>query len=85
MSTSYVVQLPDSLRPLLEAEAREHGFPSVSDYVAALIHANTVVETEDPALEQALVDGLRSGDGREADASFWQGLRRRTTEQPDGD
>lgn len=85
MSSSFAVQLPDSLRPLLEAEAAEHGFASVSDYVAALIHANTVVGEEDPALEQALLDGLRSGEAREADDAFWRELRRRVTDRAEHD
>lgn len=81
VSSSFTVRLPDSLRPLLEAEAAEHGFASVSDYVAALVHGNTAASEESPALEQALLDGLGSGEVRDADEAFWSDLRRRVADR----
>ena len=65
MSEPFVVELPAAIRPLLEAEAREHGFESVADYIAALVRANSPVEAEDPELETALLDGLDSGESRQ--------------------
>lgn len=69
------------MKPLLEAEARAHGFTEVADYLAALVRSNAPVETEDPALETALRDGLASGAVREADDAFWSDLGRRARER----
>ncbi len=69
MSEPFVVELPAAIRPLLEAEAREHGFATVADYIAALVRANAPVAEEHPQLETALVDGLSSGESRHADES----------------
>jgi len=77
MSTPFVVELPAAIKPLLEAEAREHGFASVAEYVATLVRANAPAELEDPELERAIQEGLESGAGRVVDESFWQDLRRR--------
>ena len=87
MSTPFVVELPSAIRPLLEAEAREHGFANVADYVAALVHANAPSELEDPDLEKAIQEGIDSGEGRVVDESFWQDLRREAlnvADSPDG-
>lgn len=81
MSTPYVVELPAAMRPLLEAEARAHGFDSVSDYLEALVRANAPVATESPQLEAALREGLSSGAVREATETFWTDLGRRARER----
>jgi Arc/MetJ-type ribon-helix-helix transcriptional regulator len=80
MSSPFVVELPAEMRPLLEAEARAHGFGSVSDYLEALVRSNAAIEAEDPKLEAALRDGLGSGEVREADDAFWGDLGRRARE-----
>jgi len=80
MSAPFVVELPASIKPLLEAEAREHGFATVADYVAALVGANTPVELDDPELERAIQAGLDSGEGRLVDESYWRELRRRASD-----
>jgi hypothetical protein len=77
MTAPFVVELPAEIKPLLEAEARAHGFACAAEYLAALVRANAPVETEEPALEQALLDGVASGEAREADEAFWTDLGRR--------
>jgi hypothetical protein len=77
MPPPFVVELPAEMKPLLEAEAREHGFTSVADYLKALVGSNAAVEVEDPRLEAALREGLASGEVREADDAFWSDLGRR--------
>ena len=81
MTAPYVVELPADLKPMLEAEARTHGFASVAEYLATLVRANAPVEVEDPALEAALLEGLASGAAREADDAFWMDLGRRARER----
>ena len=80
MSTPFVVELPATIKPLLEAEAREHGFASIAEYVATLVHANAPAELEDPDLERAIEEGFESGAGRVVDESFWEDLRRKATD-----
>jgi hypothetical protein len=81
MSAPFVIELPAEMKPLLEAEARAHGFAAVADYLAALVRSNAPVEAEDPALEAALREGLASGAVREADDEFWKDLGRRARER----
>lgn len=81
MSSPFLVELPAEMRPLLEAEARDHGFAGVAEYLEALVRSNVAVEAEDAALEASLRDGLASGAVREADDAFWKDLGRRARER----
>ena len=79
MSDTYVLTLPAHLLPLLEIEARQHGFGDVAQYVTALVTANAPAAAEAPALESALLDGLGSGAVREADDAFWSRVHARAS------
>ncbi len=85
MNEPFVVELPAAIRPLLEAEARDHGFATVADYIAALVRANSPVEADDSELETALLDGLNSGESRAADESVWADIRRRACDATSSD
>jgi hypothetical protein len=81
MSDTYAVEFRGELRTLLEAEAKEHGFATVAEYLEVLVRANTPVEFEDdPDLEAALLEGIRSGPGIVADDAYWADLHHRCRE-----
>ena len=78
MSDTFTVKLPTEMKPFLEAEAKEHGFASVAQYLAILARANAPVEVEDdPELEAALLAGVHSGPGIVVDDAYWKDFGRR--------
>lgn len=63
----YTVTVDDADSSIIEAIAREKGYPSVSDYLRALIEADAFVE----ALREDWQDAERSAD--DIEAGFRQG------------
>jgi len=77
MSDTFTVKLPAEMKRSLTAEAKKRGFDSVADYLTSLARANAPIDLRaDPALEAALLEGVRS-EALVADDAFWKSLRRR--------
>ena len=78
MSDTFAVKLPMKMRPFLEAEAKEHGFAWVAQYLAVLARANAPVGIEDdPEREAALLAGINGGPGIVVDDAYWKDFGRR--------
>ncbi len=67
------VSLPDSLKDFVDEQVAQRGFGSVSEYVRELIRK----ERDRSLLRNLLLEGAGSAPAGLADASYFDGLRRR--------
>ena len=73
MST-VTISLPDSLREFVEQQVERRGYGNVSEYFRTLLREAHERESQ-RRLEELLLEGLESGEGIEATAEFWSGLK----------
>ncbi len=67
------ISLPDELRQFAEAQVSTHLYASVSEYVRELIRR----DRDSALLREAVLAGVRSGDGADMDADYFARLRAR--------
>lgn len=65
------ISLPDELRSFADEQVSAHLFASSSEYVRELIRR----DRDNVRLRDAVVEGMRSGEGRELDAAYFDRLR----------
>ena len=68
------ISLPDSMKQFVEEQVSAGGYSSASEYVRELVRADQKRKARD-ALEELLLDALRSGEPEEATPEFWARLR----------
>lgn len=67
------ISLPDELRAFADEQVSAHLFASSSEYVRELIRR----DRDSVRLRNAIVEGVRSGEGHELDAAYFDRLRAR--------
>lgn len=67
------ISLPDELRAFADEQVSAHLFASSSEYVRELIRR----DRDSVRLRNAIVEGVRSGEGHELDAACFDRLRAR--------
>ncbi len=67
------ISLPDELRQFAEAQVSAHLYASGSEYVRELIRR----DRDNVLLREAVLAGVRSGDGADMDADYFARLRGR--------
>jgi antitoxin ParD1/3/4 len=67
---SLSISIPESLRDYLEAEVREGGYSSLSEYVSALVRDDYDRKAEE-RLESLLLEGIDSGEPKEISSDYW--------------
>lgn len=72
---SLKISLPKAVKEFVDSQAREGGYDTPGDYVRDLLVRERERKAEEQ-LERLLLSGLRSGDGMEASAGFWERKRR---------
>jgi len=72
------ISLPDELRRFADHQVASHLYSSSCGYVRELIRR----DRENVRLRQAVLDGIRLGDGSEMDATYFYNLRVRATGAP---
>lgn len=72
------ISLPDELRAFADEQVSAHLFASSSEYVRELIRR----DRDNVRLRDAVTEGMRSGEGREMDAAYFDRLRARANEAP---
>jgi Arc/MetJ-type ribon-helix-helix transcriptional regulator len=68
------IQLPEEIQSVVDAEVRERGFSSASDYLATLVRQDQQRRT-DEALDAIAEQGWESGEPVEMTADSWRELR----------
>jgi len=71
------ISLPDELRAFADEQVSAHLFASSSEYVRELIRR----DRDNVRLRDAVVEGMRSGEGHELDAAYFDRLRARAHEK----
>lgn len=71
------ISLPDSLRKFLDEQVKKCGYSTASEYVRDLLRAASQRKANEH-LDQLLLEGLESGEGRIVDDEFWSEFRRKT-------
>lgn len=71
------ISLPEELKAFVDQQVGTRGYTSSSEYVRELIRR----EQDREKLRGLLLDGLKSGPGRLADAGFFDELRQRVQER----
>jgi antitoxin ParD1/3/4 len=80
MSTKTIhISLPESLRKHMEERAAKEHYGTLSDYVRALIREDLKRQDQDK-LEQLLLEGVRSGQGKPMNPKEWDKLWQEVTE-----
>ena len=72
---SFPVNIPDSLRPVVDARVAESGYHSPDEYIRDLI-VEDQKRAERARLEKLLQEGLDSGDPIKCTPEFWERKRR---------
>ena len=69
------ISLPDDMKAFVDEQVRIHGFATTSEYMRALIR-----ERKDAIerLRALVIEGMKSGEGRPADAAYFAELRARS-------
>ncbi|MBK8452889.1 MAG: type II toxin-antitoxin system ParD family antitoxin [Thiofilum sp.] len=67
------ISLPDSLKLFVQERIEHSDFSNPSDYIRALIRADKERYLEQQ-LEQALLQGINSGQSKPINEQFWQRL-----------
>ena len=67
------ISLPDSLKTFVDEQVSQHGYGTSSEYVRELIRK----DQERQHLRGLLLEGAASAPAGPADASYFEGLRRR--------
>lgn len=70
------ISLPDELRAFADEQVSAHLFASSSEYVRELIRR----DRDHVRLRDAVVEGMRSGEGHELNAAYFDRLRARAHE-----
>lgn len=70
------ISLPDDLRAFADAQVSSQSFASSSEYVRELIRR----DRENAVVREAVLEGMRSGDGAEMNADYFRTLRARVTD-----
>jgi antitoxin ParD1/3/4 len=79
---SLMIILPDSLKTFVEEQAAKEGFPSVSEYLEALVREVQKRKAR-KELEDQLLEGLHSGgEDLTVDDQFWEELHNQLDEDP---
>jgi antitoxin ParD1/3/4 len=73
--TSLNVSLPKTLKKYVEAQVKEGGYSTPSEYVRALVREDQKSKAEEK-LETLLLEGLNSGEPIEVTPEFWRERRR---------
>ena len=73
--TSLNVSLPKTLKKYVEAQVKEGGYSTPSEYVRALVREDQKSKAEEK-LETMLLEGLNSGQPLEVTPEFWKERRR---------
>ena len=74
------ISLPDSMKTFIDEQVAEKGYGTSSEYVRDLIRR----EQDREKLRGLLIEGLESGPGQVADASYFGGLRERIRQRVAG-
>jgi antitoxin ParD1/3/4 len=74
------ISLPTLLREYVEAQVKEGGYSTPSEYVRALLREDQRRKVEE-RLEGLLLNGLQSGPPTEVAPEFWERKRRRFMER----
>lgn len=69
------ISLPDALKAFVDERVSKDGYSTSSEYVRELIRADQVRQAE-RELARLLREGLESGEGIDADRSYWAEKRR---------
>lgn len=72
--TTVTISLPESLRDFVDNQVKKRGFGNVSEYFRTLIRDAQERESE-KRLHELLLEGLESGEGREASPELWSEVR----------
>ncbi|OZD43754.1 CopG family transcriptional regulator [Rhodococcus sp. 06-1477-1B] len=67
------ISLPDELRAFADEQVASHLFASSSEYVRELIRR----DRDNTRLREAVLEGIRSGEGSKLDAAYFERLRAR--------
>lgn len=70
------ISLPDELRAFADEQVSAHLFASSSEYVRELIRR----DRDNVRLREAVLEGIRSGEGHDLDAAYFDRLRARARE-----
>ncbi|MGC0368788.1 type II toxin-antitoxin system ParD family antitoxin [Microbacterium sp. SLBN-111] len=65
------ISLPDDLRAFADAQVHAHLYASSSEYVRELIRR----DRETSVVREAVLEGMRSGEGSRMDADYFDVLR----------
>lgn len=76
--TTMNISLPDELKRFVDDQVTTRGFGTSSEYVRDLLRR----EQDRQHLRQLVLDGIASGRGRMADASYFESLREKIRRQP---
>ena len=68
------ITLPPEIYSIVEAETREGGFATPSDYLSDLVKRDQMLHS-DEILEALALEGLDSGEFTEMTAASWRELR----------
>lgn len=72
--TTMNISLPDTMRDFVDAQVREHGYSTSSEYVRDLIRSDRVRQAEQ-RLAALMLEGLESGPAMPVDATYWADKR----------
>lgn len=73
------ISLPENLKTFAKQRATSD-YSNPSDYIRALIRADKQKYQEEQ-LEQALLEGLASGEPQTVDDAFWESLNKKVSKQ----
>ena len=74
--TTMNISLPDTLKSFVDAQVREGGYSSSSEYIRELIRQDQVHKAEQ-RLAALIREGLESGPSRVADEAYWTAKKAR--------
>lgn len=74
------ISLPESLLAFLKEQVKKYGYSTASEYMRDLLRAARERKANE-RLDQLLLEGLESGEGRVVDDEFWNEFRRKTAAQ----
>ena len=68
------VILSEDIQLVVDAEVRENGFSSASDYISFLV--KDAQRRNDAEVEALIIEGIESGEEEEVTPESWRALRR---------
>jgi antitoxin ParD1/3/4 len=73
------ISLPGNLKEFVESQVESGSYSSVSEFMRELLRRE-LKDRQREQIEQKLLDGLNSGESREATPHMWRKLRRQVRE-----